>query len=583
MRLLKNIMQIIKMPLEASPVITVEVFMLKLIQGVMPVIKLFIMAHLLDNLLSFISAEENISVLYFSAFFLSILIEKMNRNFENYVSVNLRNKIWEKSTKYLVSSWANTKYELVEDESNFAMFTRIKNRADEQIYKNYINLINFLSLVINIIAIIVYIFSYSLFAGVGMIFLLFILIITSIYGGRTEYHASVNAQKAKIETNYFNDVLTNKNAANERIIFSYEKDVSGLWEKSYFQSCNAELNAEKALLQQYQLVGIMGTCISIIMIFLFSTMLNCQSISYGVFTALAANIVSLTKDISSSVNLQIRNIVKAIHYVNDYNKITQLSKEQFPVTTKIDFKKIEIKNLKYKYNNGKYVLNGLNMIIDHGKSYALIGENGAGKTTLIKLLVGLYRNYEGNILVDGKELKDNPGYYTLFGAIFQDYAKYNMSLRDNLILGRKEKIGDEQILNTLFRYGLSYLKNNLKKGLDTLLGNQFQDSIDLSGGEWQKVALARLELSESIVKIYDEPTSSLDPLSESKIYSLLSKYQSNNTYFIISHRLGVTTLVDHVFVLADGIICEEGSHVDLLKNSSIYRRMFDEQKAWYMI
>lgn len=135
----------------------------------------------------------------------------------------------------------------------------------------------------------------------------------------------------------------------------------------------------------------------------------------------------------------------------------------------------------------------------------------------------------------------------------------------------------------VFRYGLSYLKNNLKKGLDTLLGNQFQDSIDLSGGEWQKVALARLELSESIVKIYDEPTSSLDPLSESKIYSLLSKYQSNNTYFIISHRLGVTTLVDHVFVLADGIICEEGSHVDLLKNSSIYRRMFDEQKAWYMI
>lgn len=215
MRLLKNIMQIIKMPLEASPVITVEVFMLKLIQGVMPVIKLFIMAHLLDNLLSFISAEENISVLYFSAFFLSILIEKMNRNFENYVSVNLRNKIWEKSTKYLVSSWANTKYELVEDESNFAMFTRIKNRADEQIYKNYINLINFLSLVINIIAIIVYIFSYSLFAGVGMIFLLFILIITSIYGGRTEYHASVNAQKAKIETNYFNDVLTNKNAAKK--------------------------------------------------------------------------------------------------------------------------------------------------------------------------------------------------------------------------------------------------------------------------------------------------------------------------------------------------------------------------------
>ena len=582
---LQNLCQIVRMPFCACPVYAGAMFAIRMLSGIIPVTKLFFMARFLDNVIAYLSYRESLSMLYAGIFLCVIIFEKISRSVESYISANLKEAIWKKTTDELIGSWANTKFEVVEDEKNYIIYERVKDKAHEQIYKSYVNLMSFASLIINIAVIVIYILIHSVLAGMGVIFLFAVLTVVSIHGGKIEYKASVDAKKAKVKVDYFDNILQGKEAASERKIYSYEKEINNFWEKYFLCSSNVQLKAEKAFLKQYQMVGIGGTIISILMMFVFACMLQNHKISYGIFAALVANIVSLTKEISSSINLQIRNLVQAVNYIKDYKIITNLPKEEIMFVEDIDFNKIEIKNLKFQYPHSTMpVLNGINLVIERGKKYAIIGENGAGKTTLIKILTGLYRNYEGNVLIDGNELKEHPEYYSLFGAVFQDYAKYNMSLRDNLIIGKRGKEPDEQLIDrTINKYGLTYLKTKLSKGIHTMLGRQLQGSEELSGGEWQKVALARLDLSGRKVKVLDEPTASLDPISESEIFNIFFHNHGKDTFLVISHRLGITTLVDRIFILADGRICEEGNSKDLLNKSGIFKKMFEEQKVWYTL
>ena len=241
---------------------------------------------------------------------------------------------------------------------------------------------------------------------------------------------------------------------------------------------------------------------------------------------------------------------------------------------------MEIRNLRFRYTpDSPYVLDAVNLTIESGKSYSLIGQNGAGKSTLSKILLGLYRDFEGEILINGVDIS----HYTtdalcrIFSIVYQDFAKYYISLRNNVTLGHAQ--GD---IDSALR--LAELENVVAKLPDkenTPLGKIYDGGADVSGGEWQKIAIARALYANTPFMILDEPTASLSPMMESKLYKRFAEITKDKTSLLISHRLGSTKLSDVLFVLDNGVIAETGTHEALMAENGIYAGMFNSQRSWY--
>jgi ATP-binding cassette subfamily B protein len=217
--------------------------------------------------------------------------------------------------------------------------------------------------------------------------------------------------------------------------------------------------------------------------------------------------------------------------------------------------------------------------IEKGKSYSLTGKNGAGKTTLIKIITGLYKNFEGEIAINGRDIKEYSvsELRNMFSIIYQDYAKYYIPLQDNITFG--SDFGDfDELMKTV---ELDTVISNLPKGAKTPLGKIFENGADVSGGEWQKIAIARSMHKNCPFMILDEPTASLSPMMETKVYGEFAKISAGHTMLLISHRLGSTKLSDTVLVLDGGKIAEEGSHDELMRKNGLYAEMFENQRSWY--
>lgn len=246
---------------------------------------------------------------------------------------------------------------------------------------------------------------------------------------------------------------------------------------------------------------------------------------------------------------------------------------------------IEFKNVSFKYpKTDRYILHNFNVTINSGEKIAFVGENGAGKTTLIKLLLRFYDVTSGELLINGvniKELSLND-WYSLVGALFQDFIKYQFSFKENVFFGDLSKVKDEKVLMDAIKKSgaFSYLKN-LPDSLDQTVGKMFEGGIDLSGGQWQKLALARAFFRNAPVLILDEPTSAIDAKAEYEIFENVQKLQKDKTVIIISHRFSTVRNADRILVLENGKIIEEGDHKKLMKKKGLYSELFNIQAQGY--
>jgi ATP-binding cassette subfamily B protein len=232
-----------------------------------------------------------------------------------------------------------------------------------------------------------------------------------------------------------------------------------------------------------------------------------------------------------------------------------------------------------------WALRHLHLFVPAGQSLAFVGHNGAGKTTLIKLLTRLYLPTEGQILLDGKDLAtwDEEALRRRVGVIFQDFNQYQLKVRENVSAGSVEHSGDEpRILRAVDRGGAAEVVGQLAQKLDTPLGRWFQQGVELSGGQWQKIALARAFMREEAdILILDEPTAALDAEAEHAIFERFRQLAQGRTTVLISHRFPTVRMADRILVLEHGRILEEGSHEQLLAKNARYAQLFALQAAGY--
>jgi ATP-binding cassette subfamily B protein len=245
----------------------------------------------------------------------------------------------------------------------------------------------------------------------------------------------------------------------------------------------------------------------------------------------------------------------------------------------------EFRDVSFAYSGSdRQVLNRVSFRFDAGERIALIGENGAGKTTLVKLLARLYDPTEGAILLDGVDLReyDVDGLRKEIGVIFQDYMRYDMHVRENIGFGRIEELRNQPRIEEAARKSLAQpLIAQLAHGYEQMLGRRFENGVDLSAGQWQKIALARAYMRDAQVLILDEPTASLDARAEYEVFQRFADLTRDRMAVLISHRFSTVRMADRILVLADGEIIEQGTHKQLVALGGRYAELFELQAAGY--
>jgi len=248
-------------------------------------------------------------------------------------------------------------------------------------------------------------------------------------------------------------------------------------------------------------------------------------------------------------------------------------------------KGFEFRNVSFRYpGSSRLVLDGLNFQLRPGERVALVGENGEGKTTIVKLMTRLYDPVEGQILLDGIDLREYSleDLYREIGVIFQDFMRYEMTARENIAVGQIDTLASLELLQEAARKSMAApVVERLPFNYEQMLGRRFEGGVDLSGGEWQKVALARAYLRNAQLLILDEPTAALDARSEFEVFRRFAELTTGKTALFISHRFSTVRMADRVVVLENGKIAENGSHEELASLGGRYAEMFELQAMHY--
>ena len=314
-----------------------------------------------------------------------------------------------------------------------------------------------------------------------------------------------------------------------------------------------------------------------------------SAVTIGELTFLAGSFNRLRNQLQN-IFFRFSKITESALYLQDYfdfidmefKENNEFKTVQIPQEIK---EGVEFRNVSFKYpQSNNNVLTNISFKLKKGEKLALVGENGAGKTTLIKLLLRLYQPTSGAILIDGIDIRHFSAkeYQQVFGAIFQDFVKYYLTAKINIAVGNIKEVDN---LNRIEQSAAQSLAdeviNTLPDGYEQGLGKRFKKGAELSGGQWQKIALARAYMSDAQVVILDEPTSALDARAEYEVFQRFIELTKDRTSIIISHRFSTVRMADRILVLKDGNILELGTHEELLANQQLYSELFELQAAGY--
>lgn len=511
------------------------------------------------------------------------------------VNASKRNRLTLHMNHILLKKQMNLSYQYIEDKDTCNLIYRIRDNCVDYFDEGYTNVINSLALFIKLASLMVIIFKASVISGLVILVIVYPLLYLALKTGKANYVLEQDAETTKRKYQYIFSVLTGKETANERNLFGFSRHMTERYNRLFDTAFEKEakiINKRYANMKSGSLITlIVSICIMAIML----PRLFRNEISAGLYIGLAGAVLDLIQSMSWQLAGMMQNYAKLNQFFDDFNRYMELGEqagaekepEQMPAA---DEPSLAFRNVSFRYpGTDRYILKNCSFTLAGGCSYAVVGENGAGKTTIAKLIMGLYDGYEGDILINGRNVKDY-SYGELKGlvaAVFQDFARYELSVKENIGIGRIphfSRAGSEEkeIEKICEELNMTDWIRSFPDGFDTMLGKLEEGGVDLSGGQWQKIAIARLLYSKAPINILDEPTAAMDAVAESKIYELFQKLNMGKFNILITHRMGAARIADEILVLQNGAVAEQGKHEQLMNmENGVYRKMYESQRQWY--
>jgi ATP-binding cassette, subfamily B, bacterial len=567
--------------------------LLKIIDALVPAIQIFITAMFVDTAIGVFkgSKEYNDIFLPLSLIILFAIYDYVFYNLIGFIKMKQYMKLSEYIKPVVIAKRAKIEYKHVENNETWDLISRTCENTPDRIVSGFDIVLSVADIPVRVGSILVILFAQVWWAGLVIFIVSIPLLLLAFRTGKKNYEAYKEARKHERKAQYIDEILTDRDASLERFIFSYSGAIGRKWRDLHEKGRKIQLKAQIRNIAKLKTAGIITMVIALLIAAILLAPLKEKIITVGMFIALIQAVFDLRWMMSWMLANITQKIADNIEFLKDLTRFMALSETEEalePPDKDIymqKFESIEFINVTFKYpGTEKYILKGLSFKIEAGMHYAFVGINGAGKTTITKLITGLYDEFDGEILINNKSIREYrlPQLKAMFSVVYQDFAKYFLSLRENIALGGNTDISDEEIMDVVRTIGMEDAVNGLPSGIDTDLGKIRDNSSDISGGQWQRLAIARTLVSKSPVRILDEPTAALDAIAESGVYEMYNRISVGKTTLLITHRLGAIKIADVIILIEDGTVSEIGSHNELMLKCGQYARMYESQRSWYL-
>lgn len=600
---LSRLFYIISLVWETAPAILILMALFCVLTGVLPVIGAYISRELLNGIAVLIGSKSTGSIaddifktlepilflllLEFIYLFSRRILERMNAGVTaiagELVVNHIKLKIINKSKTVDMSSFDSP-----------AFYEKLEN-ANREAGMRPIGILsatfNVISAVISIISFIIVLATLSPWAPVIIIAAAVPgAIVNYVYRHRNFRYMRMHS-KDRREMNYYSAIMVNKDQVKEVKILGLGDTFIGKYKSAflrYFAGLKRLILRENVLRVVVSLFATLANC------FLFAYvaydvvfndgLIGDYSLYTGALNSVASYVTTLVTA-TATIYEGTLFIDNMIEFMKEETKIVSILTE--PIKPKRNIKhKIEFRGVSFAYpGTEKKVLDNINLTFESGEKIVLVGLNGAGKTTLIKLITRLYDPTDGVIYLDGRDIReyDPKALYNMFGIIFQDFGKYAVTASENIEFGDVSRNAERALIESAARSGdADEFIEALPRGYDTPLTRMFEeDGIELSGGQWQKLSVARAFYKESDILILDEPTAALDALAEQEIFDQFAELSRGKISIFVSHRLSSAVTADKIVVLKNGTVAELGTHEELMANRGDYHLLFSTQAHRY--
>lgn len=548
-------------------------------------LSLYAIKNLLDSIILFFSDGSSISPVIFWACLtaLAFFIQAIMMYIKRYHTQAIRKKLYENFSDDILNHFNYIDFSCFEHSKNQDTVKNMGDEPQEKILEQFLNFVSVVEKFISILGFAILFLQISIMFSLLAIIIVIITIILHTKALNMMESLYIEQTKEDRLLLYYDQILSDKKTLLELRINNSIKNILNRQNTLAIKILDERL---KKTIHSQLIIGASSFTIIFwlaLIIFGLSYSLINNEISIGLFISLLGTtdtIMNSCTDLSDSLAKFLRTSLRLKYLENFMNLPT--SESQTSSNTNFDkITDIRFENVSFSYPGAKEeILHNISFNISGSSCTALVGVNGAGKSTIIKLICRLYKPTKGHIYLNGIDINQisKKKYYSLFGFMFQNYGKYFFTIRENVAFGDLVHLNDDsKIINLLEIVKLGQLKNNIDKSF----GNINENGIDISGGQWQKIAMARSMIGENRMLILDEPTASLDPRAENEFYSIVSKLMFQNGCLLISHRLAAAKLSDKIIVLDNGFVIEEGTHNELLDKKGLYYKMFYEQSKWY--
>lgn len=589
---LKNLPEFIRLVWLSSPSKTLLSFLLRIMRSAMPVALLYVGKLIIDQVILLTQAghssdHEYLWKLVAIEFGLAILTDALSRMI-NLVD-SLLGDLFSNYTSMRIMRHAAT---LDLDQFEDSVFYDKLERARQQTLGRTVLLSQVMSQIQDLISMVLLLSGLIVFNPL-LILLLLIAIIPSFLGesyfNSQNYALTRSQTPERRELDYVRYLGASDETAKEIKIFNLADFVINRFKtlSNKFYTENSKLAVRRSFWGTIlSILGSMGYYAAYV--FIIARTIN-GNMSVGDLTFAAGSFRQL-RALMEGMLSRFTAVSQGAIYLNDFLDFFNIKPKIAVAKTPLPFPNpikegFTFENVGFRYHNSENWANRhVSFKLRPGEKLALVGENGAGKTTLVKLLARLYDPTEGRILLDGADIRDYQIEDLRFhiGVIFQDFLRYQMTFAQNIAVGNVEEIGNTELIKKAAQQSLAdALADKFPLQYDQWLGRKFNDGVELSGGEWQKVALARAYMKDAQVLILDEPTSALDARAEYEVFQRFSSMTKGKSAVLISHRFSTARLADRIMVLDKGSVLEIGSHEELLEKNGKYAELFQLQAAGY--